>query len=298
MPRATLSMPVPKPFDLRLCLFGHGWIDLPPHGWDEDANEFTTVLATRGGAVDATVRQPKKDALAVRLDSGKKLAKADVAAAGRALAHMLRLDDDLGAFHALCRREPRLAWAARRGGGRLLRSACVFDDLMKLLFTTNTTWSGTKAMTQKLVDTLGEAAPSGRRAFPTAAACVQDEAFYRDTVRTGYRAKAATALARAFADGALDDAAFLAPQPAIVLWKRLLALHGFGPYAAGQAMRLCGNYVKLALDSWCRARLCELDGTKKPPKDKAVEKRYAPFAPFQGLALWLDLTAEWHGEGR
>ena len=41
------------------------------------------------------------------------------------------------------------------------------------------------------------------------------------------------------------------------LWRRLLALHGFGPYAAGQAMRLCGHYDRLALDSWCRARLAE-----------------------------------------
>lgn len=294
MPRSTLSLPAPTPFDLRTCLFGHGWIDLLPHAFHEPSAEFSTVLQTRVGAVDVTVRQQTKDAIAIRIEARRKPNRTDTAAVGRAIAHMLRLDDDLGAFHALCRKTPRLRWAARRGAGRLLRSASVFEDLMKLLFTTNTTWSGTRSMTQKLVEALGAPAPSGRRAFPTASACVRDEAFYRDVVRAGYRAGAAHALATAFANGTLTDADFLAPLPTAALWRRLLALRGFGPYAAGQAMRLCGNYEKLALDSWCRARLCELDGTTKPPKDAVVEQRYAAFAPFQGLALWLDLTASWH----
>jgi hypothetical protein len=61
-------------------------------------------------------------------------------------------------------------------------------------------------------------------------------------------------------------------------------------------MRLCGHYDRLALDSWCRARLAELAGTRRPPSDRTVLRRYAAWAPFQGLALWLDLTAQWHGE--
>jgi N-glycosylase/DNA lyase len=210
------------------------------------------------------------------------------------LRHMLRLDCDLAPFHALCRREPRLAWAAERGAGRLLRSASVFEDLLKLLFTTNTAWAGTESMTRKLVLAAGSPAPSGARAFPTPRQCLRDVAFYRDVVRAGYRAEAAVALAQAFADGRLDDATFLRPQPADELWRRLVALRGFGPYAAGQAMRLLGHYEHLALDSWCRARLAELDGTRRPPRDAAIARRYAPFEPFQGLALWLDLTADWH----
>jgi N-glycosylase/DNA lyase len=233
----------------------------------------------------------------LRLESQRALSRTATAAARAQIAHMLRLDDDLSAFHRLCAAEPGLRWAARRGAGRMLRSATVFEDLMKLLFTTNTTWAGTEAMTRNLVAALGPSAPSGARAFPNAVECARENAaFWRDTVRTGYRADAAVRLAQAFAAGAFDDATFLAPQPAATLWQRLLDLHGFGPYAAGQAMRLCGHYERLAIDSWCRARLCELDGTKRPPSDRAIERDYARFAPFQGLALWLDLTADWHGE--
>jgi len=297
MPTATLRLPVERPFDLRLCLFGHGWVALAPHRWDEPTKTFTTVLRLDDVAVDATLRQTTKDELSLQLTSERALTATQKRLARRQIAHMLRLDDDLAAFHAMCRKEPRLAWAARRGAGRLLRSATVFEDLMKLLFTTNTTWSGTEAMTKNLVAAAGLAAPSGARAFPSAAECVRDVAFYRDVVRTGYRADAAVRLATAFADGTLHDDGFLREPSKDELWKRLVGLRGFGPYAAGQAMRLLGHYEHLALDSWCRARLAAMAGTKKPPADRAIAKRYAPFAPFQGLALWLDLTADWHGEG-
>jgi N-glycosylase/DNA lyase len=301
MPVRTVAVAVPAPFELRLCLHGHGWVQLAPHRFDEAAGTFATVLDVDGQAVDATLAAHGAGAdaggLTLRLSSARALTAASARHAAARIAHMLRLHDDLTAFHERCRAEPRLQWAARRGAGRLLRSASVFEDLLKLLFTTNTTWAGTLAMTRNLVDALGERAPSGARAFPSPARCLQPPSFWRDVVRAGYRADAAVALAAAFASGALTDATFLAPQPSAELWQRLLALRGFGPYAAGQAMRLCGHYDRLALDSWCRARLQRLDGTRRPPADRTVERRYAKWAPFQGLALWLDLTAEWHGEG-
>ena len=296
MPSRTLSLPVPTPFELRLCLFGHGWIALAPHAFDEATQTFTTVLRLGAQAVDATLQQASPDMLSLRLDSAQKLTAAAAQQAGAQIVHMLRLDCDLSAFHALCAKEPSLRWAARRGGGRLLRSASVFEDLMKLLFTTNTTWSGTEAMTRNLVAASPALAPSGARAFPSAQECVRDAAFYRDVVRTGYRAEAALQLAEGFASGALTDAQFLAPQPAAELWDRITGLRGFGPYAAGQAMRLLGHYEELALDSWCRAEFARRARRKQPPADATIARRYAKFAPFQGLAMWLDLTAEWHGE--
>jgi 3-methyladenine DNA glycosylase/8-oxoguanine DNA glycosylase len=297
MPGRTVTIAVAPPFDLRLCLHGHGWVALAPHVFDDATTTLRTVLRLGDDAVDAGLAQTAPDALQLRLTAARPLTAGDGREAARQIAHMLRLHDDLSAFHAMCEREPRLRWAAQRGAGRLLRSATVFEDLMKLLFTTNTTWAGTEAMTRNLVAAAGPAAPSGARAFPSPRQSLRDVRFYRDVVRAGYRADAAVQLARAFADGELDDATFLAPQPSAQLWQRLLALHGFGPYAAGQAMRLCGHYDKLALDSWCRARLARLARRSQPPADRTVERRYAPWAPFQGLALWLDLTADWHGEG-
>jgi N-glycosylase/DNA lyase len=199
----------------------------------------------------------------------------------------------------MCKRTPRLKWVARRRAGRILRCGSVFEDLMKLLFTTNCSWAATKLMTSRLTDALGAKAPSGARAFPTPAKCAaQDEAFYRKVVSVGYRAKCCIAIAKAFATGQIDDAWFTDRSLGIgEVRERLLALPGIGPYAAGQAMRTLGHYKDLALDSWCRARLATLAGKKKPPTDRAVTRRYAAFDPYDGLALWMDLTAEWHGHG-
>lgn len=299
MPSRRCQLRAPAPFDLSLALRGHGWVWLPPHryGDGDDGEPFRTVLRLGGQAVDATVAQSGAS-LSLRLDAARPLAADDLAAAKAQLRHMLRLDDDLTGFWQVCRQQPQLRWVARRGGGRLLRSAKLFEDLLKLLFTTNTTWAGTTAMVKKTVALLGPAAPSGERAFPTPAECLRPEAFWRDEVRTGYRARAAVELAEGFASGAIDEARFLEPGlPTAELRRRLLALRGFGPYAVGQAMRLCGHYEELALDSWCRARLMQLQGSRRPPSDRAIMKRYAPLAPFQGLAMWCELTAAWHGEG-
>jgi 3-methyladenine DNA glycosylase/8-oxoguanine DNA glycosylase len=294
MPTRTLAISVHPPFDLQLALHGHGWVHLAPHAYDEAKGTLRTALRLDERAVDAELSQATPARLRLRLASARPLTAAAAGALAAQVRHMLRLDDDLSAFHARCAQEPRLRWVAQRGAGRLFRSASVFEDLMKLLFTTNTTWSGTEAMTRNLVAAAGPVAPSGARAFPSPHQCRRDAAFYRDVVRAGYRAASAVALADGFATGALTDAQFHAPQSSDELWQRLTALRGFGPYAAGQALRLLGHYDRLALDSWCRAKLKELDGRRTPPSDAAIARRYAPFAPWQGLALWMDLTADWH----
>jgi N-glycosylase/DNA lyase len=294
VPSQRTHVTIEQPFELRLCLLGHGWIALSPHRFDEATERWHTVLRLGTKVVDATVNQHNQQTLRVALAAKTKLSASELATARQQLRHMMRLDDDLSAFYAMCKPDPQRNWIAKRGAGRLLRSATVFEDLMKLLFTTNTTWTSTEHMTRNLVAAIGSKAPSGTRAFPTAKQCLRDEDFYRDVVRCGYRAGAAMALAESFATGELTNATFLTPQPTDELWQRLCSLRGFGPYAAGQAMRLCGHYDRLAIDSWCRATLQEMEARKKPPADKTIERRYAKMAPFQGLAMWCDLTASWH----
>src|SRR5690606_25022501 len=172
-------------FEFKLCLKGHGWIALSPHQFDEASERWQTVLRLGSKIVDATVTPKfgataRCDALRVELTATSKLTTAEVQKARQQLRHMMRLDEDLTEFYARCEADPKRHWVAKRGGGRLLRSATMFEDLMKLLFTTNTTWTSTELMTRNLVAAIGSKAPSGLRAFPTAKQCLRDEAFYRD----------------------------------------------------------------------------------------------------------------------
>jgi N-glycosylase/DNA lyase len=289
--------PVARGFELRTVLFSHGWIDLAPYSWDASSAEFRAAFDLGGVAVDVSLRQPAVDGLAATVTSARPLRDRQLRSVRALLPHMLRLDEDLAGFWRLCAAEPRLRWVVERQAGRIFRSASVFEDLMKLLFTTNCSWAATRLMTQRLVDALGVAAPSGRRSFPTPAACAAPgEHFYREVVRSGYRAASCLELARRFAVGEVDAVWFTDRSLSLdTLRERLLDLPGFGPYAAGQAMRTLGHYKDLALDSWCRGRLAALAGRQKPPADRTVARRYARFDPFDGLALWMELTADWHG---
>jgi len=234
VPPLRFRLRVTAPFDLRVALFGHGWIDLAPNAWDEETRTLRTVLAAGRRAADVVVRQ-EGDVLAVAADFGSAPPRPAIARAslGAQLARMLRLAHDYEPFWWRCRAQPRLRWVARRGAGRLLAGATLFEDLLKLLFTTNCSWAATRLMARRLVDALGAAAPSGARAFPDAALCAaQREPFWRDVVRAGYRARACRELAAGFASGQIAEERFAeSGLPTEEVRRRLLALHGFGPKA-------------------------------------------------------------------
>ena len=288
---------VRPPFELPLALRGHGWVSLAPHRWAGDNEPWHTLLRLGRQVVGAGVVQ-RGAHLHAKITAARKLGPRQLDSVRRQLRHMLRIDCDLSPFWRACRKRPAFTWVARRGAGRLLRSASMFEDLMKLLLTTNCSWSLTESMTNNLVEAAGPAGPGGDHAFPTAAECDRGERFFRDHVRAGYRSRACAELTAKFATGQLTDGHFLDQTISTdELRDRLLALHGFGPYAAGQALRLCGRYDDLAIDSWCRATLARLLGRSRAPDDAAIQRRYRDFGIFAGLGLWCELTAEWHGEG-
>jgi N-glycosylase/DNA lyase len=288
---------VALPFELRLAVFGHGWVDLAPNRWTADPPILTTAAVLGQVAADIHVRQDGP-VLHVRVETGERLGRAERQAARVLVGRMLRLDQNFNQFWQLCAATPRLQWAARRGAGRLLCGGSVFEDLVKLLLTTNCSWAATRGMVRRLIEALGTPTPAGSRTFPSARVCAEgSERFFRDVVRAGYRARAVARMAADFASGALSEEHFAAPGLSTdELRRRLLELPGFGPYAAGQALRLLGHYSDLALDSWCRAKLSELNGGRVVT-DAQAERRYAPYGCYRGLVLWLDCTAHWHGEG-
>ena len=191
---------------------------------------------------------------------------------------------------------PDLRWALSRGAGRLLRSPTVFEDAVKTLCTTNCSWSLTRAMVGRLCETLGEPGPGGEQAFPTPAAlAARPESFFRDTIRAGYRAPFLRTLGREVASGRLDlEPLRDAPVPSLELRRRLQALDGFGPYAAEHLARLLGRHDFLALYSWTRERLRVLRGRRRPPGDALLRRWFAPYGAYAGLAMWLEVTADWH----
>ncbi len=302
-------MHVPSPFDLDLVVRSHGWYDLAPWSWDADRRILARPLLLSGGQVvraELAERVEPGGGLALRLAAEGRLGQRQAEEARRQLRHALSLDEELGPFwrrveELMPRREelglPDLGWAVARGAGRMLRSPTVFEDLVKMLCTTNCSWSLTRAMVGRLVERAGAEGPLGTRAFPTPEALAERPVrFFRDTVRAGYRAPWLRRIARDIAAGRLDVEAWRDPAlPDEELRQRILALPGFGPYATEGLLRLLSRHRHLSLDSWVRPRLRELRGLSRQPSDRTIARWFQPFGEWAGLALWLEVTADWFG---
>ncbi|MFV8753350.1 Fe-S cluster assembly protein HesB [Nannocystaceae bacterium ST9] len=259
--------------------------------------DLATLGSARAPVVDVVLRAgpPARGGLQATLRARRALTRGELEQVRRALATSLALDIDLAPFWKQCRTIERLRWVPSLGAGRLLRSPALFEDLLKLLFTTNCTWANTVSMVRRTCDALGRRGPAGVPAFPSAATCArQGESFWRDEVRVGYRAPHCRSIAEDFARGRLSPDHFEDPElPTPELRRRLLALPGFGPYAAGQALRLLGRFDDLAIDAWVRKQAAELHGLPAGD-DRALTRRYAEFGRYAGLALWMDVTKPWH----
>jgi N-glycosylase/DNA lyase len=61
-------------------------------------------------------------------------------------------------------------------------------------------------------------------------------------------------------------------------------------------LRLLGRHGHLALDSWIRPKLRRLRGLRRQPSDRTIARWYAPYGEWAGLAMWLEVTADWFGD--
>jgi 3-methyladenine DNA glycosylase/8-oxoguanine DNA glycosylase len=219
--------------------------------------------------------------------------------------HILRLDEDLSPFYDAAAADPDLDWVSS-GAGRMIRSATVFEEIVKTVCTTNCSWGATIRMVNALVEHLGTKAPGAPRsgvegrAFPAPRAMAEvGEDFYRDVVRAGYRGRYFIALAESVASGELDVEAFGRATPDELsddeLEQALLALPGVGPYAAAHIMMMLGRYSRLILDSWTRPTYARLKG-RRAVKDSTIVRRWARYRDYAGLAFWMYLTRHWVDE--
>ena len=288
-----------EPVDLWRTILSHGVASLPPHRIDEERRTFTAAVRDGNGTVRVVrVTGEEPDRADVALAGPRP--DGDAAAVLPTVAHLLRLDADLSGFYAALADDPDLAWAAA-GAGRMMRSATLFEDVVKTICTTNCTWSATERMVGALVAHLGEPAEDAAddadlpsRAFPTAAAmATAPDAFYREVAKAGYRGAYLRSLATSVAEGALDLDALRDPDlPIADVEKRLLALPGVGPYAAAHILTLIGRYDRLIRDSWTRPTYRRLTGLETCD-DAAIRERFSVYGEHAGLAFWLFLTRRW-----
>lgn len=288
-----LKIPTPQDFSFRRTVASHGWYQLPPFALNTDKWELSRVIDIgKKPPVTIFLTERKNH---VRVRPAQPLNKSETAIVLRDARHVLRLDDDLREFYLTTASDPEFSWIGKQGAGRLLRSPTVFEDLVKMICTTNCSWALTLKMVRGLVENLGRETADGRRTFPTALAmAAMPPGFFVDEVRAGYRAPYLKELADRVASGELDVEKWLSSELSTRdLLKQMKGVKGVGDYAAENLLKLLGRYDGLALDSWTRARFYEIRNNGRKANDKKIARYYARFNEWRGLALWCDVTRDW-----
>jgi len=288
-----LKIPTPRNFSFRRTAASHGWYQLPPFSLDTKKWQLTRVVDL-GKQPPVTVFMTGLKSH-IRVAPARSLSKPEAATVLRDCRHVLRLDDDLRDFYVATSNDPEFAWIEEQGAGRLLRSPTVFEDLVKMICTTNCSWALTLKMVNGLVDNVGRETGDGRRSFPNAEAlATMPLKFFVDEVRSGYRAPYFKELAERVASGELNVEEWLTSElPTAELAKKIKGVKGVGPYAAENLLKLLGRYDGLALDSWTRAKFFEIRNNGRKANDKKIARYYSRFNEWRGLALWCDVTRDW-----
>lgn len=267
-------VPTPPDFSLAETLASHGWRRLLPFVWHEETQTIARAEEMPTGSVASLWLSAGEGAVQVEVEGSD-----DEAEVVRRIRRMLQLDLPMADFHAYCRTLPELAPVAEYRRGRLLRCPTLWEDVVKVIATTNTTWGQTIAMSARLVEAFG----AEGRTFPTAqriAAAPFEE--FAAKARMGYRNAYVHKIAQAIAASTLDLEAWQGDRlSATELRRHLLSLPGVGPYGAACLMLYLGQPAHVNSDSVARALVAQEMG--RPVTDKDVHAFFEAHGKWRGL---------------
>jgi 3-methyladenine DNA glycosylase/8-oxoguanine DNA glycosylase len=288
-------IPTPPRFNFWATVYSHGWCALPPFSIDKEKRTLRLVAPDGHGGNERIVLREANGKLTFTPGPGKH-SPHRVAGLSASLSSILRLEESFGPFYAEAKRYPRYRWVVKLGAGRLLRCSTVFEDVVKMICTTNCSWALTEIMVKAFVDKLGQRVRGGDPAFPSAEAIAScSESYLRKEIRCGYRAPYLLELSRKISNGTLEIEQWRASTiPTEELFKEVRAIKGVGEYAAGNILKLLGRYDYLGIDSWARTKFYETFRDGRKVKDSTIEKHYAPFGKWRGLFMWMDMTKDWY----
>src|SRR5204862_70181 len=144
---------VPPNFNFPSTVVSHGWYLLAPFRWSAKERVLRRPEILGGRVAE----------LAISFDDGALVVAGarDSAELRAKMSRMFQLGVDTSEFVTLARQSPNHVWVESYGFGRLLCGSTLFEDVAKIIATTNTMWSQTKRMVQLVVEKCGR-----RGAFP------------------------------------------------------------------------------------------------------------------------------------
>jgi 3-methyladenine DNA glycosylase/8-oxoguanine DNA glycosylase len=285
---------VPDDFKFETAVTGHGWYRLAPFHYLDEEKRLLRVeeLSTRRVICFSMVDGGNQT---LRMMTQEILTEQELGEINQKVRWMLRLDEDFTPFYSQCLDKPEMAYVANEKHGRLLRSSTLFEDFVKVMLTTNTTWTRTITMTAAIVEKLGNPCPErpDLRAFPKPQAFVDKGAAYlKDEIRLGYRSEYIYDLAFKVLNGELDlDGMLDQERSTEVIVQQLQSIKGIGPYAQSTLLMILGIYDQLPVDSEFRKHVRTKYFHGKDPTPKQIASLYKEWENYKYLAYWFDRKA-------
>ncbi|MCY3781400.1 MAG: 3-methyladenine DNA glycosylase [Chloroflexi bacterium] len=287
---ANIFIPTAPQFDFRQTVLSHGWRMLAPFNWDAEVETLQYVYQSADGDVQRLWMRAAENGVRVQLPDRPVITPELKSEVSAAVERMLNTGWDLSAFYTCMRAFDGYAWLERERQGRILISPSLWEDLAKVLLTTNCNWSQTVNMCRNLCQ-LGAPHPTveGCQAFPSPQRIADmDFEEMAEAVRAGYRNAYLHELARQIAGGALDLDAWR-NLDSDRLFKAVKALKGFGDYAAGTVARMVGHFDRIAIDTACHAMFAASHNSGVKADAIAIAAHYEGFGQWRGLVLWMDI---------
>ncbi len=296
--RTEIIIPVEKPYVFTSTLRSHGWVSLLPNIPDENVESFSRVERLSSGKVvnlNIASSEAAYPEILVTVEHDGKLPPGLQSEIKNRAAYMLRLNENLQGFYDLCNKKGEKWKNLAEGKGYLLRSSEVFEDLVKVICTTNIQWGGTKRMVKELVDSFGTpflSVPS-LRSFPApeSISAVSLEEF-KHRVHLGYRADYIHELSGHTSRGDLKLNDLLdTSTPTMEIKKQLLAIKGVGKYAAASMLMLLGRYDQIPVDTVFRQFMKEKYFQDKDFSEEEGLRIYEEWGQWKYLAYWNEMLA-------
>jgi 3-methyladenine DNA glycosylase/8-oxoguanine DNA glycosylase len=290
------------PFNFQSTIHSHGWYQLPPFEWGADSLTLRkTELLDSGRVALLTFRGDGDDGdndgdndgdgnSGITVEAKGRFSKRELAEIERKAAWMFMLDADFSEFYDQADREPRLAHCRDKAHGRQLRSSTLWEDVCKVMMTTNIQWGGTKRLVKSLVDHFGDPLDGdpSRHAFPTAERIARSRESTLRKLGLGYRSPYLLKLARGVVSGEYNLDSLVDPSLTTdELKRKLIDLPGIGPYAANTLLMFLRRYDHIGVDTEAVSLVSKHFYSGRPVGEKEINDAFAKWGKYKSLAYWF-----------
>ncbi len=292
----SMTILTPRDFRFWRTVYSHGWCSLAPFSIDKQTKTLSRPFRLLTGSNVLCSLSESDSKIKVSIESDRRPTSHQRSELRSQIRECFRLGEDFGEFYSEARRHRQYRWIPRLRVGRLLRTPTVFEDVVKMICTTNCSWALTENIVGNLARKLGDPFGSSVFSFPSPEAIADvTESYLRREIKSGYRSPYLLELARNVVKGRIDVESWRTTKvPTEELYEQVLSVKGIGPYAAGNILKLLGRYDYLGLDSWVRKQFGDLHRNGRKTSDASIEKYYKQYGKWKGLVFWLEMTRQWH----